>query len=154
MDWSRSQFRHSRFRCRQVRPPSSRLLQHHGTWLALKLLRFRDSKWEWTQGKRIILKIWRGQEVISVVIRTIHASVISKPKDEVWQRNSAFNIKFFTMLLRDDTGVIKAKAFGDNFQRFFRLFQVRYRKMRYKLACAGLYFYVRWPFQCVTLNYY
>jgi hypothetical protein len=33
-------------------------------------------------------------------------------------------MKFFTVLLRDDTGTIEAKAFSKNFERFYNQFQV------------------------------
>ncbi len=35
-------------------------------------------------------------------------------------------MKFFTVVLRDDTGEIEAKAFGENFQRLYDLFQVSF----------------------------
>ncbi|XP_046634361.1 replication factor A protein 1-like [Daphnia pulicaria] len=55
---------------------------------------------------------------------TIRARVVSQPIVDLWQRNIGFNMKFFTVHLRDDTGEIEAKAFADNFQRFHELFQV------------------------------
>jgi hypothetical protein len=39
---------------------------------------------------------------------------------------SPFNY-FFTMVLQDDTGEVKAKAFGENYQRFYPLFEVSFK---------------------------
>ncbi|EFX80735.1 hypothetical protein DAPPUDRAFT_243363 [Daphnia pulex] len=55
---------------------------------------------------------------------TIRARVVSQPIVDLWKKNTGFNMKFFTVQLRDDTGTIKAKAFAENFQRFHELFQV------------------------------
>nr|CAH0108728.1 unnamed protein product [Daphnia galeata] len=52
----------------------------------------------------------------------IHARVVSKPRIKLMPI-SPFNY-FFTMVLQDDTGEVKAKAFGENYQRFYPLFEV------------------------------
>ncbi|XP_046633875.1 serine/threonine-protein kinase/endoribonuclease IRE1-like [Daphnia pulicaria] len=55
---------------------------------------------------------------------TIRARVVSKSRIGNWKKNAGFDMKFFTVLLRDDTGTIEAKAFSKNFERFYNQFQV------------------------------